>query len=220
MGYFPFFMELEGKCGVIVGGGNVAARKVERLLSFGPDLTVIAPDIEACVKTQGKLLQEGAAASLQFEERAFRLEDLEHADFVIAATDDTVLNGEIADCCKARRIPVNVVDDREKCTFFFPALIKEGPLTIGISTDGKSPFAASWVRRELEGSLPEELGSVIDLLGQIRPAVMEQEVEENDRKELFGRLFSYCLDCMEKGESVTVEELTDLLKAGLLKTDV
>ncbi len=220
MGYFPFFMELEGKCGVIVGGGNVAARKVERLLSFGPDLTVIAPDIEACVKTQGKLLQEGAAASLQFEERAFRLEDLEHADFVIAATDDTVLNGEIADCCKARRIPVNVVDDREKCTFFFPALIREGPLTIGISTDGKSPFAASWVRRELEGSLPEELGSVIDLLGQIRPAVMEQEVEENDRKELFGRLFSYCLDCMEKGESVTVEELTDLLKAGLLKTDV
>ncbi len=146
MGYFPFFMELEGKCGVIVGGGNVAARKVEKLLAFGPDLTVIAPDIEACVKTQGKLLQEGAAASLQFEERAFRLEDLDHADFVIAATDDTVLNGEIADCCKARRIPVNVVDDREKCTFFFPALIKEGPLTIGISTDGKSPFAASWVR--------------------------------------------------------------------------
>lgn len=51
MGYFPFFMDLEGKCGVIVGGGNVAARKVEKLLAFGPDLTVIAPDIEACVKT-------------------------------------------------------------------------------------------------------------------------------------------------------------------------
>ena len=219
MGYFPFFMDLEGKCGVIVGGGNVAARKVEKLLAFGPDLTVIAPDIEACVKTQGKLLQEGAAASLQFEERAFRLEDLDHTDFVIAATDDTVLNGEIADCCKARRIPVNVVDDREKCTFFFPALIKEGPLTIGISTDGKSPFAASWGRKELAGSLPEEIGSAIDLMGQIRPAVMEREEEESGRKELFGRLFSYCLDCMEKGKGVTLEELYDLAGIRMRKVE-
>ena len=95
MGYFPFFVELEGKRGVIVGGGTVAARKVEKLLAFGPKLTVIAPDIEACVRTQGELLQKDAAGALRFEERAFRMEDLDDADFVIAATDDTVLNGEI-----------------------------------------------------------------------------------------------------------------------------
>ena len=65
---------------------------------------------------------------------------------MIAATDEEALNGRIAEYCQAAHIPVNVVDDREKCTFFFPALVKEGALTVGISTDGKSPAAASWLR--------------------------------------------------------------------------
>lgn len=212
MGYFPFFVELEGKRGVIVGGGAVAARKIEKLLAFGPELTVIAPDIEACVKAQGELLQEDAAGSLHFEERVFRMADLKGADFVIAATDDTALNGEIADYCKARRIPVNVADDREKCTFFFPALIKDGALTVGISTDGKSPFAASWVQREIAGMLPEGIGSVVDLMGQVRPAVMRTVGSEDARKSLFGELFCYCMDCMARGHGVTAEELTELVE--------
>lgn len=211
MGYFPFFMEMEGRRGVIVGGGTVAARKVEKLLMFGPDLTVVAPNIEACVRIQGELLQEDAAASLQFREREFRTEDLYGADFVIAATDDEALNGRIADSCREQRIPVNVVDDREKCTFFFPALVKDGPLTVGISTDGKSPLVSSWVRREVNGILPEGIGHVIDLLGQARPAVMALEREEGDRKELFGRLFSYCMDCLERGQGITAEELICLV---------
>lgn len=104
MGYFPFFMDLEGKCGVIVGGGNVAARKSGEAARLRPGSDGDCAGYRSVCENTGKLLQEGAAASLQFEERAFRLEDLDHTDFVIAATDDTVLNGEIADCCKARRI--------------------------------------------------------------------------------------------------------------------
>lgn len=211
MGYFPFFVELEGRRGVIVGGGTVAARKVEKLLLFGPELTVVAPDIEACVRIQGELLQEDAAASLHFEEREFRIEDLDGADFVVAATDDGTLNGQIADYCRERRIPVNVADDREKCTFFFPALVREGSLTVGISTDGKSPFTSSWVRREIEGMLPEGIGNIIDLLGQIRSTVLEAEVEESERKKLFERLFSCC---MERGGEATLEEMTNLVKNG------
>ena len=217
MGYFPFFVELEGKRGVIVGGGAVAARKIEKLLAFGPELTVIAPDIEACVKAQGELLQEDAAGSLHFEERVFRMVDLKGADFVIAATDDTALNGEIADYCKARRIPVNVADDRDTCTFFFPALVKDGALTVGISTDGKSPLAASWVRREIAEMLPESIGEVIDLMGQIRPVVMALEEEESARKELLERLFFYCMDCMERGNGVTAAELTELVSMERLR---
>lgn len=210
MGYFPFFVELTGRRGVIVGGGKVASRKVEKLLMFGPDLTVVAPNIETCVRIQGEQLQEEAAASLHFREREVRIEDLQGADFVVAATDDETLNGRIADYCKERRIPVNVADDREKCTFFFPALVKEGALTVGISTDGKSPLASSWVRQKIEGTLPEGIGNIIDLLGQMRPAVMEAEVEEGERKKLFEQLFSYC---MERGGAVTSEELTNLVKS-------
>lgn len=214
MGYFPFFVELEGKRGVIVGGGKVAARKVEKLLAFDPKLTVIAPDIEACVRIQGESLQKDAAVSLHFEERAFRAEDLRGADFVVAATDDEALNGRIADICKEKRIPVNVVDDRERCTFFFPALVKEGPLTVGISTDGKSPLAASWVRQEIAGMLPESFGEVINLLGQIRPLVLELVAGEEDRKKLFEELFFYCMECLERKKKVTAEELTNLVKSG------
>lgn len=206
MGYFPFFMEIAGKKGVIVGGGKVAARKVEKLLAFGPSLTVIAPRIDACARIREKLQQPDAAASLCLEERAVCMEDLADADFVIAATDDEPLNGRIADYCRAARIPVNVVDDRDKCTFFFPALVKEGPLTVGISTDGRSPAAASWVRQEISHMLPDGLGSIIDLLGQARPAVMELEAEETGRKELLQRMFLYC---MEKRGQVTLAELKD-----------
>lgn len=217
MGYFPFFVELAGRHGVIVGGGKVAARKVEKLLMFEPDLTVIAPDIEACVRMQGELPRKETAASLRFEERDFQMEDLQGADFVVVATDDEALNGQIADYCKARRIPVNVADDREKCTFYFPALVKDGPLTVGISTDGKSPLAASWVRREIAGMLPESIGNIIDLLGQVRPIVLEAEEEENGRKKLFEELFFYCMKCMEKGRNVTAEELTYIVDSGARK---
>ena len=196
MGYFPFFMELEGKRGVVAGGGKVAARKVEKLLMFGPMLTVIAPVIEACVRRQGELLQKDAAASLQFIERAFLMEDLSDADFVIAATDDEGLNGRIAQYCRAERIPVNVVDDKDKCTFLFPALVKEGPLTVGIVTEGKSPAASSWVRQEIADMLPEGIGDIIDLLGRIRPAVLQMGLEEEARKRLFEEIF---YDCLEKG---------------------
>lgn len=208
MGYFPFFMEIGGKKGVIVGGGQVAARKLEKLAVFGPHLTVIAPNIEACVRVQEKLLQKGAASSVFFCERKFRTEDLDGADFVIAATDDESLNGRISEDCMARRIPVNVVDDREKCSFFFPALVREGSLTVGISTDGKSPLAAAWVRKEISRDLPDRIGEIVDLMGQLRPYVMKLNVEETVRKEIFGKLFLYCL---EKDGKATMEELLDQL---------
>ena len=202
MGHFPFFMEIEGKKGVIAGGGRVAARKVEKLLAFGPALTVIAPQIEECMRIQEELLQEDAAASLLFLEREVRAEDLEGADFVIAATNEESVNGWIADYCRKEKIPVNVVDDKEKCTFFFPALVKDGPLTIGISTDGQSPLTASWVRKEIAEKLPEGLGNVIELLGQMRPMVLQMYAEEDARKEILERMFLYCI---EKDGKVTLE---------------
>lgn len=208
MGYFPFFMEIGGKKGVIVGGGHVAARKVEKLLPFGPALQVIAPQIEEDIRVQEKLLQQNAAASLLLEERVFRKEDLAGADFVISATDDETVNRQIAEYCRAEKILVNVADDREKCTFLFPALVREGALTVGISTDGRSPVTAAWMRKKIADALPEGLGVTIDLLGQIRPLVMERVQEETVRKEILERMFLYC---MEKEGKVSMEELIELL---------
>lgn len=214
MGHFPFFMEIEGKKGVIAGGGRVAARKVQKLLAFGPALTVIAPQIEECMRIQEELLQEDAAASLLFLEREVRPEDLEGADFVIAATNEESVNGWISDYCRKEKIPVNVVDDKKKCTFFFPALVKDGPLTIGISTDGQSPLTAAWVRKEIAEKLPEGLGNVIDLMGQVRPQVLRMYAEEDARKEILERMFLYC---MEKDGKVTLKELNAYLQREALR---
>lgn len=218
MGYFPFFTDITGKHGVIVGGGKVAARKIEKLLAFEPRLTVIAPDMEECIRVSEDRLREsnvqgrGCESVLRLVERAFRMEDLDGADFVIAATDDETLNGSISEYCMARRIPVNVVDDKKKCSFYFPALVREGALTIGISTDGKSPAAASYVRKEIAGHLPAGLGMAIDLMGQIRPRVMAYVDRESDRKDILEKMFLYC---MEREGNVTAMELEERFLSNL-----
>lgn len=203
MGYFPFFMEIEGKKGVIAGGGRVSARKVEKLLEFGPDLVVIAP---AFADSLMRLCEKQASVTLV--KRRVTEEDLSDAAFVIAATDEEAVNGQISEYCREHRIPVNVVDDREKCTFFFPALVKQGPLTVGISTDGKSPAGAAWVRCRLQRELPEGIGGAIELLGQLREEVLASCPGQEKRADILEKLFLYSL--RREGE-VTLEELRALL---------
>lgn len=188
---------------MIIGGGRVAARKVEKLLEFGPRLTVIGPEIE-----EGILRRK---EQVSIRQRAFRMEDLEGADFVIAATNDREVNRRVSVWCRERRIPVNAVDDPENCTFYFPALVKDGPLTVGISTDGKSPVAASWVREQVAGILPQGLGDIIDLLGQVRPRVLESDGGEQSHRETLERMFVYCLDRTRGGGRVTEEELRGMI---------
>lgn len=208
MGCFPFYMELQGTKGVIVGGGAVAARKAEKLLPFGPNLSVIAPVMDERLLRLEKNADVQKGAALSLIRRNVTLEDLADAAFVIAATDDGQVNAQISDYCRVNRIWVNVVDDREKCTFFFPALVKDGPLTIGISTDGNSPAAAAHVRKEIESKLPEGLGNTIELLGQLRPEVMKLGADQRERAGILEKLFAYSL---RRNGEVTFSELMELL---------
>lgn len=85
-------------------------------------------------------------------------------DFVIAATSDETLNARIAKLCEERNILVNVVDDKEKCGFLFPSLIREGKLSIGISTEGASPRVATTFRARLSADIPERMEEILDYL--------------------------------------------------------
>lgn len=145
MAYFPFFVDLTGQRGLIAGGGTVALRKAEKLIPYGPALTVAAPDL---------LPGFEALPGLTLLRRPFTPRLLEGMRFVIAATGDPALNHRIAALCRERGVLVNVVDDRDWCTFLFPALVREGPLSVGISTGGASPTGAVWVKERLEGLLP------------------------------------------------------------------
>lgn len=194
MSCFPFFMEIGGSPALIVGGGKVALRKIEKLLPYGPRLTVAAPEIAAEI---------AALPGLVLLRRPFREEDLEGMVFAVAATGDRVLNRRVADLCREKRIPVNVVDDPEACTFLFPALVKQGRLSVGISSAGSSPSAAIWLKEQITALLPERLEEILDYLGSIRPAVKAALPEEADRAGAFSALFSRC---RELGRPLTAGE--------------
>lgn len=184
MAHFPFFMDLEGREGLVAGGGAVALRKIEKLLPFGPRLTVAAPEI---------LPEIGALPGLTLVRRAFEPSMLEGKFFVIAATDGREANREIAALCRARGILVNAVDDKDACTFLFPALARRGDLTVGVSTAGASPSAAVWVKERVEELLPEDFGDLLDYLASLRPLVRERAPEAR-RAGVFSRLFALCLE--------------------------
>ena len=199
MGYFPFFMELEGREGLVVGGGAVAARKVQKLQLYGPRLTVAAPEI---------LPEIAELPGVTLLRRAFAPGMLEGKCFVIAATDSREVNRGIAALCRERGIPVNAVDDKEACTFLFPALVKRGDLTVGVSTAGASPSAAAWVGRRVSERLPEDFGELLDYLASLRPMVQKRVAAEN-RAAVFARLFS---DCMEQGFPLKEAALAEVLE--------
>ena len=208
MGYFPFFMEIEDKKGVVLGGGQVAARKVEKLLPFGPRLICIAPVICARIES----LAQGSDQLTLIYSDACR-EDMEGACFVISATDREDVNAWAAQWCRERQIPVNVVDDREKCTFFFPALVQEGALTVGISSDGKCPAAASFIRKKVEKELPEGLGNTIEILGGLRERVLSEVADQKERAACLEKLFVFCREKAFQVKEEQVEAYMDQLLA-------
>lgn len=198
MGYFPFFMELSGQEGLIVGGGTVAARKAEKLLPYGPRLTVAALEL---------LPELAAIPGLTLLRRPFGPDLLEGKLFVIAATDDPALNRCVAAACRQRRIPVNAVDDREACTFLFPALVKRGDLSVGISTGGASPSAAVYLKEQIAALLPGDFGDLLAELDALRPIVKEA-IPEGARAAAFSRLFAARLAA---GRPLEEKELRDIL---------
>ena len=184
MGYFPFFIQLQDAPGLIVGGGTVALRKAEKLLPYGPSLTVVAPEIGP---------ELAALPGLALEYRPFRPEDVEGMAFVIAAAGDRELNHRVARLCREKGVPVNVVDDREACSFLFPALVKRGELSVGISTGGSSPTAAIWLKEQIAALLPQGLEDILTWLEEQRPLLKARWPEERVRARGFSALFSACL---------------------------
>lgn len=195
MAYFPFFVELAGASGLVAGGGKVALRKVEKLLPYGPRLTVIAPRIDE------KILAMPGVVCLR---RAFEPADLEGKDFAVAAAGDREVNHRISRLCRERKIPVNVVDDKEASSFLFPSLIKRGELSVGISTGGSSPSAAIYLKERFAEAVPKNLPEILDFLAGER-ANIRQAVSCGGRREALMKELFWA--CMEQGGPLTREEV-------------
>jgi len=162
MDFLPVFLRLQGQNVLVVGGGQVALRKVQMLLRSGAHVHLVAPDIGTEVR---KLL---SALPHVLLERGFAESDLDGVKLVIAATDDTVLNRRVFDLASARNLPVNVVDQPELCSFIFPSIVDRSPLIVAVSSGGNAPVLARLLRARLETLIPSAYGSLVQLLGKHR----------------------------------------------------
>lgn len=183
MAFYPVSLEIEDKPCVVVGGGRVAERKVHGLLACGARLRVVSPEL-----TEGlaSLVKGGRIAWL---ERGYQEGDLDGAFLVIAATDDRDVQLRVHREAVDRKIWLNVADVPELCSFILPATVRQGDLTISISTGGKSPALARHLRIDLEKSFGEEYKLLVDILGILRPAVLAAGGTHAENEILFNRLF-------------------------------
>jgi len=162
--YFAAFLDLRGRPGVVVGGGAIAAGKVETLLRSGVRVTVIAPDLCA------RLTELTTLGAIRHEPRRFQPGDVMGAEIAIAATDDAAVNEAVADAARSQRIPVNVADDAARSTFIMPALVDRAPVQIAISTGGASPLLARKLRAIIETAVPFAFGRLAALAARFREA--------------------------------------------------
>jgi len=179
--FLPLFIDLRGQSCLVVGGGVVAARKIEALLTVGADVTVVAP----------VLLDELAAeARLLHLARDFVAGDVDGRVLIVAATDDRVLNARVAAAAKAAGRLVNVVDDAELSGAIFPAIVRRGDLTVAVSTAGAAPVLARLVRARIEALLPPALGELTALAARWRKRVQRGLATGSARRRLWERVFS------------------------------
>jgi len=149
---YPVNLKLEGEKALVVGGGRVAFDKARGLLKAGARVTAVSPEFAPAFR---RLARVGRIR------RAYRRGDLRGAAIVIAATNDAAVNSRVSRECRARRIPVNVVDQPRLCTFFAVSAVRRGPLLIAISTEGLAPGLAKSVRRELERLYPASIARLV-----------------------------------------------------------
>lgn len=180
MGYFPFFVDITGKKGLVVGGGRIALRKIQTLLPFAPQLSVVASEILPEIEDL-KTAAEAAGTKIVCMHRCYEEADLADAFFVIAATADGALNAAISAQCRIRGILVNAVDDREHCSFLFPSLTRKGPLTVAVSTEGASPMVSAILRRQFEAQIPDQIEAILEELEQERELVRMQIPDDAKR---------------------------------------
>ncbi|MGI5948218.1 MAG: precorrin-2 dehydrogenase/sirohydrochlorin ferrochelatase family protein [Lachnospiraceae bacterium] len=206
MAYFPFFVDIEEQNCLIAGGGIVALRKVEVLLPYGPAITVVSPEFAP------ELRELAEQSGVLLKERDFRMEDLNGADFVVAATDDPALNRQISLSCRENRIPVNVVDVKDECSFIFPSIVREEDVVIGISSGGKSPTVTQDLKQKIRGVIPEGYGRLVRQLGEYRDFVKIRVPDISQRTAIFKRMVDVgrTHDCSLNDQ--IVEELIDQVK--------
>ena len=177
--YYPIFLDIENRNVVIIGGGEVCARKAETMMRYGAKVTIVSPEFTPEIE------QWAANGQLTTHRKRYETTDIEDAHIVIASTDDTPVNERVAADARALRIPVNVVDVTPLCEFIVPAIIEKDGIQIAISTGGKSPAVARTLKEDLNRTVGPEYSEINSLLGSLRDSAKATLPTDIDRKRFF-----------------------------------
>ena len=183
MANFPAFLILKNRPCLVVGGGDIAARKCRQILKAGASVTIVAPELK---KSFSELKQ---AHQIDHLEKTYDEDCLQGMHLVIAATDDVNINAKIAEQAISKNILVNVVDNPEKGTFIMPSVIDRNPVIIAISTGGASPVLARLLRARLETMIPSGYGRLANLISRFRDKVKQRFPHIRERR----RFWEYIL---------------------------
>lgn len=182
MSYLPVFLDIKDRQCLVVGGGEIAVRKVNYLRKAGGIVHVVSPELCSALK---QLSDQG---EIQYHEEKFSVKNLDGCSVVIAATNDEAVNREVSEHAQARSIPVNVVDNPQLCSFIVPSIVDRSPVQIAISTGGASPVLARMLRSKLETMLPSAYGRLAELTEEYRSRAKETFPNISERRKFWEKV--------------------------------
>ncbi|HLA50967.1 MAG TPA: bifunctional precorrin-2 dehydrogenase/sirohydrochlorin ferrochelatase, partial [Thermodesulfobacteriota bacterium] len=210
MRYYPIFLDIKDKPCVVIGGGNVAERKVISLLDAGARVVVISPVLTPALK---KLARE---KTINYCPKSYEEGDLKGFFLAYSATDNSSVNRKVFNEAKREGILLNVVDVPKLCNFIVPSVVDRGDLLIAISTSGKSPAMAKKIRQRLEKEFGREYAIFLNIMGKVRAKLLTRSKESDTNKRMFEKLVnSPLLEWIKKGEK---EKVDRFLKEALKET--
>lgn len=200
MGYFPFLIDIKDKLFVVAGGGNVALRKIEKILEFGAKIIVIAPEIVDEIKSIN---------GISIIQKEIEKDDIKQAFCVIAATNNKDINQKINSWCKELNIMINAVDDIQNCSFIFPAIIKEENLTVSISSNGAVPELSASIKKRIKDVIPKNISDLSDELLSLRNYLKQNITQQSQRAEIMRKVIQYCEN---QNYNLTQDELKSFIE--------
>ncbi len=204
MRYLPILLDVQNKRCALIGGGEVALRKLAWLRTAGAQVCIVAPELhpDLLPLIDGKAVQHLA--------QPFQPDQLDGCVLVICATNDAAVNRLAAEAAHARGIPVNVVDDLEQCSAIVPAVIDLDPVSIAISSQGASPVLTRWIRARIAALLPASLGQLARFMGERRKAVQRALPQLDQRKQFWETLLdSNIVQAISEGRDQDAARLFD-----------
>ena len=205
--YYPIYLQLQDQPCVVVGGGKIAEGKVDGLLAAGARVTIVSPELTPHLH---ELVERNEIAYIA---RRYQPGDLAGAFMVICATDQIEINRQVWQEASAQGQLVNVVDDTPRCNFIAPAILRNGDLTIAISTGGKAPALAVRLKERLQRELGPEYERFLELAGKLRVPFSRHVPDFETRKALWYELVdSDALDLLAQGdEPAAMEVISELV---------